>query len=1344
MSGWATLDLIQAKTGHQISWKKAANHIRRLKYYAKADILLAETYDDVFLFRGKDQQLLHSFPVEERNFNDNCYKRRSAAELSPDGKSLVIVNNKKELWLFSIGDKADGRLIENNVCISDLTFTSNGDFLITAERSTVKFWDVSTGTSIKKKKKALVSTTILDSNQPPRLSITLGHSKKVSTVDISSDGELLLSGGNDSSQVHLWHLSSGRELCQAGVKEAGKTRAVGFSPDGKFFVGAGHIGSGWPETSFMHVYKTIDCSLEKQLPYGGARLIDFSEDGSLMLVVAEHTATILKTSDWQKLYSFHVSKELFNSLDDNVAMYWKFNQASFTGGNAHILLTSGHELSWISLKEPNKFIWSISIPEKYKTSYGSEVGNYFRALKVDSKENIIVAIARDGYLYQFSLINGKQINKVLVGEFVGKGIEVLADGVVAGNMRLDLMPSLDVLQVWDSHSKTPSQTLSWQKDESSISAIIALFLRNKKLYVIQDNGRVSIVDARGQLQLKKNYKLIGKSGPVLSASFSPNGHKVLLGLTSSAIEGVASIIDLQSSREDKVPGTLIGNYDAAMGPSGDAPEAVMNTRATFFGNDSVVTVNERSLQLVDILNMQQKTLQQRSSLIVAPPRVAVSAAQQVLLYGDGAQLSKYNLDHGDAGKLLKWKFRGQWMMGVSGIHGIVFSKDAKQAVSISDSNKHFALWDVRKSKLIREFGDKTGNVTAVVFSHDEKSIFASHTNKEISQWNIKTGKRIHSFQGSFGVITSMQLMGGHKLLTASKDGSIRVWDTRKGVELERYEAKSGGVNDVSISHDNKFILGAYDDGSAVLWRLGAEQWVAKYISFRDGTWAVVTPDGRYDSNHPGDLPTLSWVMADDPLTPLPVEIFMQEYFEPRLLARVLAGEKFPPLKSLTEINRVQPDVHISSIRPGKSAGLVSVTVEVAGTSKTYQKKGKAVSYKSGVYDLRLFRDGQLVGYAPDQSGKVKLGAINGKAKVTFSDIKLPLDKQGRDVQFSAYAFNVDGIKSSTAKMDYSVPSGLPKRTPRAYVVSIGVNTYQTPDWNLQYAANDAESIQYVISEKLKQTGRYRDGEIITIPLISMKGNEAAAGKARIKAVFDLLAGKNVSPELIASIPNADKIKTANPEDTLIISYSGHGYADDKREFYLFPYDIGTGKERSVAPAVLKRLISSEELSLWLRDVDAGYMTMIVDACNSAASVQGSGFKPGPMGSRGLGQLAYDKGMRILAASQAESVALESSLIRHGVLTYALVEEGVALHMADYLPQDNKIMMGEWLKYGVKRVPKLNQEIERGAISTASRGFTATAAKKEDKLSAYEQQPSLFDFNKRSRDALLMEVKQMLQ
>jgi uncharacterized caspase-like protein len=107
-------------------------------------------------------------------------------------------------------------------------------------------------------------------------------------------------------------------------------------------------------------------------------------------------------------------------------------------------------------------------------------------------------------------------------------------------------------------------------------------------------------------------------------------------------------------------------------------------------------------------------------------------------------------------------------------------------------------------------------------------------------------------------------------------------------------------------------------------------------------------------------------------------------------------------------------------------------------------------------------------------------------------------------------------------------------------------------------------------------------------------------------------------------------------------------------------------------------VSSDELSGWMRDVDAGDLVMIVDTCHSAATVEEPGFKPGPMGSRGLGQLAYDKGMRILAASQADDVALESEKLKQGLLTYALVQNGLEDRQAAGSDGKGEITMEGWL------------------------------------------------------------------
>jgi hypothetical protein len=69
-----------------------------------------------------------------------------------------------------------------------------------------------------------------------------------------------------------------------------------------------------------------------------------------------------------------------------------------------------------------------------------------------------------------------------------------------------------------------------------------------------------------------------------------------------------------------------------------------------------------------------------------------------------------------------------------------------------------------------------------------------------------------------------------------------------------------------------------------------------------------------------------------------------------------------------------------------------------------------------------------------------------------------------------------------------------------------------------------------------------------------------------------------------------------------------------------------------------------------------------------------------MNSKGLAQLAYEKGMYILTATQSFQVARANRKIAkgHGYLTYALVEEGLKTAVADDEPQDGQILLKEWV------------------------------------------------------------------
>jgi hypothetical protein len=188
-------------------------------------------------------------------------------------------------------------------------------------------------------------------------------------------------------------------------------------------------------------------------------------------------------------------------------------------------------------------------------------------------------------------------------------------------------------------------------------------------------------------------------------------------------------------------------------------------------------------------------------------------------------------------------------------------------------------------------------------------------------------------------------------------------------------------------------------------------------------------------------------------------------------------------------------------------------------------------------------------------------------------------------------------------------------------------------------------------------------DVIEVPLYSELATDSyqtkskMARKADFKAVFDLLAGRPVDRNLRDEVDPKHELEAAGPDDAVVLYVVSHGYADPRGVFYLMPYDTGganlgisedvlqrcqTNPDKSAqchrAEDLLRRSVSSDDLSAWWSGVDAGKMVMILDSCHSGA-VPGKEFRPGPLGDPGFGQLAYDKGMEILTASQPAQTEL---------------------------------------------------------------------------------------------------------
>jgi WD40 repeat protein len=580
------------------------------------------------------------------------------------------------------------------------------------------------------------------------------------------------------------------------------------------------------------------------------------------------------------------------------------------------------------------------------------------------------------------------------------------------------------------------------------------------------------------------------------------------------------------------------------------------------------------------------------------------------------------------------------------VASVILSRDGKTLASGS-WDKTIKLWDSTTGAELRTLKAHSF-VETVAFSTDEKTLASGGFDDNVTLWDISTGRELRTLKGHLSVVESVAFTKDGKILASgSQDRTVKLWDVSTGAELRTLSGHVGMISSIAFSPNNKYLVSGSDDGSVKVWGVSSGKELASLITLDERDWLVVTPEGLFDGS-PAAWNKIIWRFGNSTFNYAPVEAFFSDYFYPDLLTDIFADKPPSPPSDIALKDLRQPNVKLELTDDQSSAvstRKVRVRIEITDAP-------------AGAQDLRLFRNGTLV--------QVWHGDLLKGQNSTVLQATIPISIVAGENRLTAYAFNKDNIKSADAELVITGANTL-KRTGTAYILTIGINEYANSAYNLRYAVADSQAFAEEMRRQQSRLDQYADVKIVSL-------TDKEATKLRILGALKTLQAQ------------------VQPEDALVIYFAGHGTAQQNR-FYLIPHDLGysglrTSLDRAGLQSVLSHSISDRELEDAVEGIDAGRLLLVIDACNSGQALEAEERRRGPMNSKGLAQLAYEKGMYILTAAQSYQSAQEASRLGHGYLTYALVEEGLKSATADNDPKDHQVFLREWLNFATARVPEM--------------------------------------------------------
>jgi WD40 repeat protein len=618
------------------------------------------------------------------------------------------------------------------------------------------------------------------------------------TLSYSSDRRRMLVGYDDSI-VRMFEARSRILLIELTTRAASMRVAI-FSPDGSRILTAGQNNSAIWDTATRKEKFTLTS------PGLTVEHAAFSPDGSKVLTVANKMAQI-----WDADRGAEIARLSGNALQAQFSPDGQQVLTANDNGTARLWDTAGHALHVLS---------------------GHDAPVLFADFSPNGRYIVTTSADKTARLWNAAPL---AMLHMLVGHSGGvKEAAFSADGKRVLTISDDLS-----VRVWDVASGAPLAILKGHQEIITSAA----FSRGGETVL---TGSEDATARLWRIEPVQEHRLLeGPDEVALFAAFSDDGKR----LVTTYDDGTARVWNVET--REPAPMAVLEGHEERVVSAAFSPDASQIATASHDGTARIWNVESRKEPVEFTPDSKRAAV---NSVAYSPDgRFVLTATKSgtASLWQSEKRVKDFKLDDAELfsatfspdgqrmvtasanGTAQIWKVLSGELIAVLKGHNApcrtaVFTADGRRILTAGDTTAR--LWDSTTGKLIAVFDKDHASINDAKVDRDQRRIVTLIRGRPfVFLWNTQTAAVVELSGAAAGSpddgahteqVASIAISpDGRNIITASNDGSARIWDAETGAPIDvlRNSKDSKALTYVAIRPDGRRIVTTSRDGSAQLW-----------------------------------------------------------------------------------------------------------------------------------------------------------------------------------------------------------------------------------------------------------------------------------------------------------------------------------------------------------------------------------------------------------------------------------------------------------------------------------------------------------------------------------------------